>query len=72
MTGNASSYAAAGVDTAAGDLHPFEQLTGVPYDPNHVKLYLCGSDAMIKQVTDYAVNERGFARDDIIHEKFFD
>ena len=57
---------------AAGDEHPFEQLTGVPYDPNHVKLYLCGSDAMIKQVTDYAVNERGFARDDIIHEKFFD
>jgi ferredoxin-NADP reductase len=58
--------------TAAGEVHPFEQLTGVPYDPNHVKLYLCGSDAMIKQVTDYAVNERGFARDDIVHEKFFD
>lgn len=57
---------------AAGDTHPFEQLTGVPYDPNHIKLYLCGSDAMIKQVTDYAVNERGFSRDDIIHEKFFD
>jgi ferredoxin-NADP reductase len=56
----------------AGDEHPFEQLTGVPYDPNHIKIYLCGSDAMIKQVTDYAVNERGFARDDIVHEKFFD
>ena len=35
-------------------LHPFEKLSGVPYDPNHIKLYLCGSDAMIKQVTDYA------------------
>jgi ferredoxin-NADP reductase len=55
-----------------GDLHPFEQLTGVPYDPNHVKLYLCGSDAMIKQVIDYAVRERGFDRKDIVHEKFFD
>ena len=55
-----------------GDVHPFEQLTGVPYDPNHVKLYLCGSDAMIRQVTDYAVNERGFDRKDIVHEKFFD
>ena len=55
-----------------GEVHPFEQLTGVPYDPNHLKLYLCGSDAMIKQVTDYAVNERGFDRKDIIHEKFFD
>ena len=30
------------------------------------------SDAMIKQVMDYAVNERGFDRKDIIHEKFFD
>lgn len=57
---------------AAGEIHPFETLTGVPYDPNHIKLYLCGSDAMIKQVTDYAVNERGFSRDDIVHEKFFD
>jgi ferredoxin-NADP reductase len=57
---------------AAGDEHPFEQLTGVPYDPNHIKIYLCGSDAMIKQVTDYAVNQRGFSRDDIVHEKFFD
>jgi ferredoxin-NADP reductase len=57
---------------AAGEVHPFEQLTGVPYDPNHIKIYLCGSDAMIKQVTDYAVNERGFKRDDIVHEKFFD
>lgn len=57
---------------AAGDVHPFEQLTGVPYDPNHIKIYLCGSDAMIKQVTDYAVQERGFSRDDIVHEKFFD
>ena len=57
---------------AAGDVHPFEQLTGVPYDPNHIKIYLCGSDAMIKQVTDYAVEERGFSRDDIVHEKFFD
>ena len=55
-----------------GEIHPFEQLTGVPYDPNHIKLYLCGSDAMIKQVTEYAVNERGFDRKDIIHEKFFD
>jgi ferredoxin-NADP reductase len=54
------------------DIHPFEQLTGVPYDPNHIKLYLCGSDAMIKQVIDYAVRERGFDRKDIIHEKFFD
>ncbi len=49
-----------------------EQLTGVPYDPNHMKLYLCGSDAMIKQVIDYAVRERGFDRKDIVHEKFFD
>ena len=57
---------------AAGDVHPFERLTGVPYDPNHIKIYLCGSDAMIKQVTDYAVNERGFDKKDIIHEKFFD
>lgn len=56
----------------SGDVHPFEQLTGVPYDPNHVKLYLCGSDAMIKQVMDYAVRERGFERKDIVHEKFFD
>ena len=56
----------------AGDEHPFEGLTGVPYDPNHIKLYLCGSDAMIKQVTDYAVKERGFQREDIVHEKFFD
>jgi ferredoxin-NADP reductase len=55
-----------------GDIHPFEQLTGVPYDPNHVKLYLCGSEAMIKQVLEYAVNERGFDRKDIIFEKFFD
>ena len=57
---------------AAGDVQPFEKLTGVPYDPNHIKIYLCGSDAMIKQVTDYAVNERGFDKKDIIHEKFFD
>jgi ferredoxin-NADP reductase len=57
---------------AAGDIHPFERLTGVPYDPNHVKIYLCGSDAMIKQVMDYAITERGFDRKDIIHEKFFD
>ncbi len=57
---------------AAGEVHPLEQLTGVPYDPNHVKLYLCGSDAMIKQVIDYAVNQRGFERKDIVHEKFFD
>lgn len=55
-----------------GDLHPFEELTGVPYDPDHIKLYLCGSDAMIKQVTEYAIKERGFDRKDIIHEKFFD
>jgi ferredoxin-NADP reductase len=59
-------------EMAGADVHPFEQLTGVPYDPNHIKLYLCGSDAMIKQVTDYAVNERGFDRKDIVHEKFFD
>lgn len=57
---------------ASGDIHPFERLTGVPYDPNHVKIYLCGSDAMIKQVTAYAVNERGFDRKDIVAEKFFD
>jgi ferredoxin-NADP reductase len=55
-----------------GDIHPFEQLTGVPYDPNHVKLYLCGSEAMIKQVMEYAVKERGFDRKDIVYEKFFD
>ncbi len=55
-----------------GDVQPFEQLTGVPYDPGQIKLYLCGSDAMIKQVTEYAVNERGFDRKDIVHEKFFD
>lgn len=59
-------------EMTTGEIHPFEHLTGVPYDPNHVKLYLCGSDAMIKQVTDYAVNERGFDRRDIVHEKFFD
>jgi ferredoxin-NADP reductase len=59
-------------EAARGDVHPFEQLTGVPYDPNHVKLYLCGSDAMIKQVVDYAVRERGFDAKDIIREKFFD
>ena len=57
---------------AAGEVHPFEQLTGVPYDPNHVKLYLCGSEAMIKQVMAYAVSERGFERRDIVYEKFFD
>ncbi|MEZ4480800.1 MAG: hypothetical protein R3B97_06535 [Dehalococcoidia bacterium] len=57
---------------ASGDIHPFERLTGVPYDPNHVKIYLCGSEAMIKQVTAYAVNERGFDRKDIVAEKFFD
>jgi ferredoxin-NADP reductase len=56
----------------SGEVHPFEQLTGIPYDPNHIKLYLCGSDAMIKQVIDYAVKERGFERKDIVHEKFFD
>ncbi|HWO72872.1 MAG TPA: hypothetical protein VNN21_04875 [Dehalococcoidia bacterium] len=59
-------------ECAGSDVHPFERLTGVPYDPNHIKLYLCGSDAMIKQVTDYAVKERGFDRKDIVHEKFFD
>jgi ferredoxin-NADP reductase len=59
-------------DEMIGELHPFEQLTGVPYDPNHIKIYLCGSDAMIKQVIDYAVKERGFDRKDIVHEKFFD
>lgn len=57
---------------ASGDIHPFERLTGVPYDPNHMKIYLCGSEAMIKQVTAYAVNERGFEKKDIIAEKFFD
>ena len=56
----------------ADDIHPFERLTGVPYDPSHVKLYLCGSDAMIRQVIHYAVTERGFDRKDIVHEKFFD
>lgn len=55
-----------------GEIHPFEQLTGVPYDPNHVKLYLCGSDAMIQEVMKYAVKERGFDRRDIVREKFFD
>ncbi len=55
-----------------GDIHPFEQLTGVPYDPNHIKIYLCGSDAMIREVTKYAVEERGFDRRDIVREKFFD
>jgi ferredoxin-NADP reductase len=59
-------------EAAAGEIHPFEQLTGVPYDPNHIKIYLCGSDAMIKQVTDYAVKERGFDPKDIVREKFFD
>jgi len=59
-------------EAEAGDLHPFEKLTGVPYDPNHIKIYLCGSDAMIKQVTDYAINERGFEKRDIVAEKFFD
>jgi len=53
-------------------LHPFEALTGIPYDPAHVKLYLCGSEMMIRQVSDYAVNERGFERKDIVREKFFD
>jgi ferredoxin-NADP reductase len=57
---------------ASGDVHPFERLTGVPYDPNHIKIYLCGSEAMIKQVTEYAVKERGFDAKDIIREKFFD
>lgn len=52
--------------------HPFEELTGVPYDPNHIKLYLCGSDAMIKEVMAYAIEERGFERGDIVHERFFD
>ncbi len=54
------------------DIHPFERLTGVPYDPNHVKLYLCGSEAMIKQVMQYAIEERGFDRKDVVFEKFFD
>jgi hypothetical protein len=55
-----------------GEVHPFEQLTGVSYDPDHVKLYLCGSDAMIKQVTDYAVTQRGFDKRDIVRETFFE
>lgn len=59
-------------EAASGDIHPFERLTGVPYDPNHMKIYLCGSDAMIKQVTAYAVEKRGFDRKDIVAEKFFD
>ena len=59
-------------EDGAAEVHPFEKLTGVPYDPNHIKLYLCGSDAMIRQVTEYAVSERGFDRKDIVHEKFFD
>jgi ferredoxin-NADP reductase len=59
-------------EEAACDVHPFEQLTGVPYDPNHIKIYLCGSDAMIKQVTEYAMTKRGFEKRDIVAEKFFD
>ena len=59
-------------EAEAGDVHPFEKLTGVPYDPNRIKLYLCGSDAMIKQVTQYAVSQRGFEKRDIVAEKFFD
>ncbi len=55
-----------------GTIHPFEKLTGVPYDPHYIKLYLCGSEAMIKEVITYAVEERGFDRKDIIHERFFD
>jgi ferredoxin-NADP reductase len=55
-----------------GAVHPFEQLTGVPYDPHHIKIYLCGSEAMIDEVMRYAVEERGFERKDIVHEKFFD
>lgn len=57
---------------STGPVHPFEQLTGVPYDPHHIKLYLCGSEAMIQEVIRYAVEERGFERKDIVHEKFFD
>jgi len=59
-------------DELKGEVHPFEKATGVPYDPDKIKLYLCGSDAMIRQVMDYAVRERGFDRKDIVHEKFFD
>jgi ferredoxin-NADP reductase len=59
-------------DAVDEEIHPFERLTGVPYDPNHVKLYLCGSEAMIKQVMQHAVDERGFDRKDIVYEKFFD
>jgi ferredoxin-NADP reductase len=59
-------------EAEAGDMHPFEKLTGVPYDPNHIKIYLCGSDAMIRQVTEYAIRERGFDKRDIVSEKFFD
>ena len=58
-------------EECAGETHPLERLTGVPYDPDHVKLYLCGSEAMIKQVTEHAVSERGFDRKDIVSEKFF-
>jgi ferredoxin-NADP reductase len=60
------------IDTIDDDVHPFERLTGVPYDPHHVKLYLCGSEAMIKQVMQYAIDQRGFERKDIVFEKFFD
>ena len=70
--GRITRILAPGPEDLTGEVHPFEQLTGVPYDPHHVKLYLCGSEAMIKQVMDYAVNQRGFDRKDIIHEKFFD
>ncbi len=59
-------------EAEVGDVHPFEKLTGVPYDPARIKLYLCGSDAMIKQVTEYAVTQRGFEKRDIVAEKFFD
>lgn len=71
-TGRITKVLAPSPEEMTGELHPFEELTGVPYDPHHVKLYLCGSDAMIKQVMKHATEERGFERKDIVHEKFFD
>jgi ferredoxin-NADP reductase len=70
--GRVTKVLAPPAEESDGPVHPFEELTGVPYDPNHIKLYLCGSDAMIKEVTRYAVEERGFDRSDIVREKFFD
>jgi len=70
--GRITSVLSPSPEATANGVHPFEKLTGIPYDPNHIKLYLCGSDAMIKQVIDYAVNERGFDKRDIVKETFFE